>query len=115
MFSTRRPREMTLTHALGVRQNQERVPLPPPVSSGGRDVLQSQRFVFQGIQNDPMAYCKQVANRLHERQQAGDEALRGVTAVELATSRFDVLAYFASAAGRTPLARQVYARCQVAP
>lgn len=111
MFSSLRPREMMLTHALGVLPDGRRIPLPPILSAGNRAVLQSEKFVRRGIETDGAAYCAQVAQRVA----ASDDAdFAAVEAVELATSSFDTVGYFdVPAESRAPLGRHVHARCEV--
>jgi hypothetical protein len=51
------------------------------------------------------ALCHAIARRAH------DAALDGVVAVEIATSRFDVIEYFTH--GPRPRDRRVHLRCEV--
>lgn len=112
MFSEGRPSpEMVLTQALGVRPDGTRVPLSPLVASNNREVLQSMMTIHHGVFSGPArasAFCAEVAARVAS---SGDEDLEDVTAVEMATSRFDAVAYLADEP--VPLDRQVHVRCEV--
>lgn len=112
MFSRGRPSpEMTLTHALGVRADGRRVPLPPMISAANREVLQSMMTILHGVSSGPAGarrFCADVARRVAE---SDDEDLRDVREVELATSTFDAVAYFERAP--EPLGREIHARCAV--
>ena len=110
MFSAGRPDPMLeLTHALGVpRDEGRRIPLSPLVAADNREVLQAMMTIWQGTMARPAAYCAEVAARVA----ASDDAeLADVVAVELATSRFDTVAYFTRAPD--PLSRHVHHRCDV--
>ena len=113
MFSEGRPTpDMTLTHALGVRPDGTHVPLSPMVASENREVLQSMMTIHHGVFSGPVRareYCAEVAARVLA---SDDSELADVTAVELATSRFDAVAYFAEAP--EPISREVHVRCEVA-
>ncbi len=108
MFSHGRPTpRMELTHALGVRADGTRVPLPPLVSSGNREVLQSMMTIHYAVFSARrQAFCEEVAGRVAEAPE-----LRDVRAVELATSTFDAVRYFE--ASPAPIRRTVHARCEV--
>jgi len=106
MFSHYRPKEMTVTHALGVTRDGGRRPLPPLISAGNRGVLQSQVSVIRGIQTDAAGYCREVVERVKASDEHDD-----IVAVELATSLFDTIAYFESSSD--PLDRRVHMRCEV--
>jgi len=113
MFSEGRPSpEMTLTHALGVRRDGTLVPLSPLVASNNREVLQSMVTIHHGVFSGPeraRTFCAEVAGRVAG---SSDAELGNVTAVELATSRFDAVAYFEDEP--VPIDRRVHVRCEVA-
>lgn len=108
MFSHGRPTpQMELTHALGVRADGSRVPLPPMVSAGNREVLQSMMTIHAAtFSARRRAFCDEVAARV-----AASPELQDVQAVELATSTFDAVAYFERSP--EPLTRRVHVRCEV--
>jgi hypothetical protein len=109
MFSRGRPDTgLVLVQALGVHEGGRRVPLPPRVSADTYEVLQSMAVLERAVREGPArtdALCRAIAER------ARAAGLEGVSAVELATSRFDVVDYFERE--RAPLAREVHARCEV--
>ena len=49
MFSHERPRELVMVHALGLDAQGERMPLPPMISAGNREVLQSMATLQQAV------------------------------------------------------------------
>ena len=107
MFSHGRPTPMlTITQALGVRPGGERVPLPPMISSGNREVMQSMRSITIGLRANPTRYCAEVAERA-----AADEDFADVAFVEIATSTWDTVRYFEE--GSDPIERRVHQRCRV--
>ena len=108
MFSHGRPTpDMEITHALGVRADGTRVPLPPMVAAANREVLQAMMTIHAAVFGpDRQAFCEEVATRV-----AAAEELRDVVSVELATSAFDAVRYFEESP--RPLARRVHARCEV--
>ncbi|MAC29202.1 MAG: hypothetical protein CMH59_22415 [Myxococcales bacterium] len=107
MFSHERPRDFTLTQALGVHADGRRRALPPMVSAGNREVLQSMMTIHHGVHGgNATAYCHEVAARVAASADHAD-----VEAVELATSTWDVVAYFET--GPEPLERHVHVRCGV--
>ncbi|MEM9067582.1 MAG: hypothetical protein AAGE52_03720 [Myxococcota bacterium] len=108
MFSHGRPNpDMEITHALGVRADGTRVPLPPLVSAGNREVLQSMMTIanetFSPRKRD---FCAEVAERVAE---SGD--FEDVEGVELATSIYDAVHYFE--VSPEPAQRRVHYRCAV--
>jgi hypothetical protein len=113
MFSYGRPSaRTTISHALGVTDEGERVPLPPIVSAANREVLQSMMIIENAIGGGPArvaSFCNEVAARVAERRDDADFAR--FVAVEIATSTYDGVAYFAGDTG--PLERRVHARCVV--
>lgn len=108
MFSHERPRELTMVHALGLDAEGERTPLPPMISAGNREVLQSMATLQQAVGGGrARAQCEEIAERVRS-----DGSLDEVREVEISTDTFDTVAYFAEA--RTePLARHVHVRCGV--
>jgi len=108
MFSRGRPDPMlNLVHALGVNPEGEREPLPPLISAGNEEVLQSMLIIHQGLYgSDPAAFCDEIAARVAESTDHDD-----VEAVEIVTSRFDCVAYFEG--DTAPVARHVHRRCEV--
>jgi hypothetical protein len=109
MFSRGRPDTgLTLVQALGVYADGHSVPLPPSVSADTYEVLQSMVVLERTVREGPArtaALCHAIARRAH------DAALDGVVAVEIATSRFDVIEYFTH--GPRPRDRRVHLRCEV--
>lgn len=89
MFSRGRPDPMlNLVHALGVNDEGEREPLPPLISAGNEEVLQSMLIIHQGLYgSDPAAFCEEIAARV-----ASSADHENIEAVELVTSRFDCVA-----------------------
>lgn len=108
MFSHARPRELTMVHALGIDAAGERAPLPPMISAGNREVLQSMATLQQAVRaGRAAAQCDEIAARV-----LADGSLAHVVSVEIATDTFDAVAYFEE--GRTaPIARSAHARCEV--
>jgi hypothetical protein len=93
---------------LGVPASGERVPLPPLISSGNEEVLQSMLIIHQGLRGgDPAGFCREIASRVAE-----DSSLLGIDAVEIVTSTFDCVGYFEG--DTSPRARRVHQRCEVA-
>lgn len=112
MFSSgRADPTLVLTQALGVRAEDERIPLPPRVSTGSHEVLQSMQTLRREVRGGlarRRAFCREVAVRVAA---SDDAALADVLFVELALSRFDTLAYFETAP--EPVQRRRLARCEV--
>ena len=111
MFAHDRPREMVVTQALGVRHDGRREPLPPMISVGTREVLQSMVTLERAVglgRASADAHCREVISRA-----AIDSDYDDLVAVELATSTFDAVAYFER--GPEPLRRVLRARCEVSP
>ncbi len=108
MFSYGRPSPMMeIEHALGVDADGTRRALPPIVSSGNREVLQSWRTIGQAIEGGRAeTFCEEVAQRVVE-----DGDFDDVLEVEIASSEYDAVRYFE--AGPTPINRVVHARCAV--
>jgi hypothetical protein len=95
---------LSLAHALGVSADGIRRPLPPEVTGNGT-VMQSAGTIQRAVaEQRAAAYCAHTAAR------AANAAL-GAVAVEIATSRYDVVGYFTN--HPTPLDRVVHARCEV--
>jgi len=113
MFSYGRPRaRTTISHALGVTASGERVPLPPIVSAANREVLQSMMIIENAIGGGAArvaSFCNEVATRVAERRD--DEDFARFVDVEIATSTYDGVAYFAG--DTEPLERRMHARCAV--
>lgn len=106
MFSRERPREMTMTHAVGLDAEGRAEPLPPRLSSGNREVLQSMVVLQQAVQSGRAgAQCEEIAARV-------TAARPEVTHVVIETISFDAVAYFEEDR-REPEARDVHARCEV--
>ena len=106
MFSQKPHTHLKITHALGVKNRGERVPLPPIISSGNRAILQSQKVIWRGIRSDAAAYCEAVAERVKR-----DEDFDDIVEVELATSQFHIIHYFEKTPN--PTQRHVHRRCAV--
>lgn len=107
MFSEGRPSPIfTISQALGVTANDEREPLSPMISAANREVLQSMVTIARGLHGNRQAFCREIAARV-----AADDDLDHVVAVEVATSTFDGVAYFAEAP--VPVRRVVHVRCEV--
>lgn len=107
MFSHHRPRDMTIAQALGVDGAGETRPLPPMISAGNREVLQSMMTLEFAIQRgDAAGQCRAIVERVR-----ADEDFADLVEVRVARSTFDVVSYFE---GETePLGRDVLARCGV--
>ncbi len=112
MFSHGRPDAlMTLSQAVGVGPDGRRTPLPPIVSADNREVLQSMMIIENAVRGGPeraRTFCDEVARRVAA---SDDPALRRVTRVEIATSRWDAVRYFAESP--EPIERHVHATCEV--
>jgi len=108
MFSHGRPDAiLVITHALGVDEEGREEPLPPMISAGNREVLQSMMTIHGAVAGGRAApFCQEVAERVLVSG-AHDE----VREVVLATSRYDGVAYFEGEA--RPLDRRVLHRCEV--
>jgi hypothetical protein len=105
MFSQGRPSpRFALTHALGVDGAGRRRPLSPWVATGNREVLQAMVWLH-AASGDPGRACRDIAARV-ARHGAAE-----VRRVELATSEFDAVAYFARVP--EPEKRTVHADCEV--
>ncbi|MEM1416022.1 MAG: hypothetical protein AAGH15_14035 [Myxococcota bacterium] len=110
MFSLGRPSpELVVTHALAVREDGSKTPLPPTLSAANREVLQSMMTLRRAVQGAPGAdvHCAEVAARV-----AQDPRFDDVRAVELASSRYDAVAYLTTGT-KEPLQRRVHHRCAV--
>jgi hypothetical protein len=107
MFSRGRPdTDLSLVQALGVRPDGARFPLPPRITADTYEVLQSMVVLDRAVREGRAGgLCEAIAAR------ARAAASEDVAAVEIATSRFDVVRYFEEAP--RPLARVVHARCEV--
>jgi hypothetical protein len=113
MFSQERASpEMILEQALAVFPDGRRLPLPSMISADNREVLQSmvtiRREVHAGAERAAI-FCAAVAGRL---QNAHEPDFEGALGVEIASSRFDAVAYFEGST--EPLDRVVLVRCPVA-
>lgn len=108
MFSRGRPNALLqITHALGVDQSGLSEPLPPLISAGNEEVLQSMLIIHQAVAGGRApAFCDQVAARV-----AADSDFDAVTSVQIATSEFDGIVYFEG--NRNPRRRVVQASCDV--
>ncbi len=108
MFSHGRPSpEMTLTHAHGVSADGTHEPLSPLISSGNREVLQSMMTIANEVHGGRSStFCVEIAGRV-----AQDPELDHIATIELLTSTFDSVAYFAD--GPDPLRRELHHRCEV--
>lgn len=106
MFSHGRPDpHFVLTHALGVNEAGERVPLSPSIAAGTLEVLQSMMTISLAVnEGRGPALCGEIAGRVADAEMP-------FVAVELATSRFHTLDYFDGSP--EPLARQVHHHCEV--
>ncbi|MBX3248406.1 MAG: hypothetical protein KF901_14600 [Myxococcales bacterium] len=106
MFSRERPREMTMTHAVGVDAEGRTEPLSPRLSSGNREVLQSMVVLQQAVHGGrAQAQCEAIAARVAE-------ARPHLAQVVIETITFDAVAYFEEDR-REPDVRDVHARCEV--
>lgn len=111
MFSQTRPREMRVAHAVAVRSDGERAPVPPQLVAGTSEVLQSMAVVRRALRQGERRQrrlCRRIARRV-ERTEVAE--LGGARRIELSVDRFDTVAYFEEAA--EPLERRVFARCPV--
>jgi len=108
MFSQERASpELTLEQALAVMPDGERRPLPPSISADSVEVLQSMVTIHREIHagsERAAAFCAAVAGRALR-----DPEFASATAVEIASSRFDTVAYFEGHS--RPLDRVVLVRC----
>jgi len=112
MFSYGRPSPMlTMPQALGVHEDGTRTPLPPTISAGTYEVLQSMMTIDAAIRGGPQqqaSLCVEIAARIAD---SGDDDLSDVEAVELAVSTFDCVAYFEG--DTAPRERHARHRCEV--
>ncbi len=112
MFSSgRADPTLVLTQALGVQSDGRSFPLPPIISTGSHEVLQSMQTLHREVRRGRSrrdTFCREVAQRVAA---ADDPSLRDTHHVELVHSRFDALAYFET--GTEPLQRRRLARCEV--
>jgi len=108
MFSQERASpEMILEQALAVLPDGRRLPLPSMVSAANHEVLQSMMTIHREVHagtGRAQAFCRAVARRA-----ALDDEFKRAVAVELASSRFDAVAYFEGSP--EPLDRVVLVRC----
>ncbi|MEM9195840.1 MAG: hypothetical protein AAGF12_42130 [Myxococcota bacterium] len=110
MFSAgRTDPTLVLSHVLGVDDEGNRTPIPPRVSAGTFEVLQSLVMIRQAVHSGlALTFCAEVAERVRD---SSSEELRRVERLEVVTSTFDSVAYFES--DGTPTSRVVHARCEV--
>ena len=110
MFSQERASpEMILEQALAVLPDGRRRPLPSMISAENHEVLQSMMTIHREVHAGSArarAFCQAIARRV-----AADEEFRSAVAVEIASSRFDAVAYFEGAP--EPLDRVVLMRCEM--
>ncbi|MCB9612017.1 MAG: hypothetical protein H6721_27900 [Sandaracinus sp.] len=107
MFSHERPREMTMTHVVGLDAEGTREPLPPRVSADTREVLQSMRTIEMAVHSGrAIDFCREVGERVKSRAD-----LEHVREVVVETITFDSVAYFDEPAPEPE--RFVHARCEV--
>ena len=105
MFSHGRPSPMlTISHAVGIREDGSREALEPLISAGNREVLQSMVTIQFGIRSGADAFCAEVAER------ARDE---GFAEVEISTESWDAVEYFDSSPEEARRSHEVHARCPV--
>jgi hypothetical protein len=102
---------MTATHAVAVEEDGDRVPLPPQLTSGNMEVLQSMATIWRAVHSGVERrrdYCETLARRVAA---APDDEYEQAVAVELATQVYDSVAYFEP--GESVEAREVHERCEV--
>jgi hypothetical protein len=100
MFSRNVGRTVTLGHAILVRENGERAPVPPEVV-GTPEPMVAKNLVENAIAHGSAAdLCARLASRA-----------RGGGRIEIVTSTFDSRAYFEGR--REPTGRVVHATCNV--
>lgn len=110
MFSRARPdARITLTQAVGRREDGSQATLSPALAADNEEVLQAMVLIRNAVRAGPTRlreFCDAAAERV-----AADPDLKDVVAVEIATVDHDALAYFED--GYQPLARRVHGRCEV--
>ena len=108
MFASARASEVAISHALAVRTDGERRPLPPSAVANA-EVIQAFETVRQALRQGPeatQALCDRIAAGLaHSGGQGGTKR------VEIVTDRFDAVSYFKG--DTQPLASTVHAQCEV--
>ena len=110
MFSYGRPDpHLTIDHALAVHADGTREALPPMMSTGIREVLQSKTMITAAlVSGRGQPFCEAIAERVRA---SGDPDYADVTSIELATSTFHTLDYFDH--GPEPVKRTVHVRCEM--
>lgn len=100
MFSRARSQVTSVSTAVGYGEGGERLGLSPTVIGGTREVIQASTTVAQEVAAGTVEeFCREVLSR----------APGEVTAVEIVTETYDVIAYFDGATD--PQQRDVHARC----
>jgi hypothetical protein len=102
---------LVLTQALAVLPDGTRKPLPPKLSTGNEEVIQSMRIIVDNTHGGGARaeqFCRDIASRVGAATRSPwSEAV----AIELARSRFDTVAYFEEAP--VPLDRRTLHRCPI--
>lgn len=95
MFSRRKTSpSLVLTQVLAVLPDNERVVLPPEVSTGNEEVIQAMGTIAResyGGAKRAKAFCESIAERAIE---SPDPAWAEATHVAIVRSRFDTVSYF---------------------
>jgi hypothetical protein len=109
MFSDPRSRVMTVDHVFAVTPDGERMIVPLELIATN-NVMHVAMVVSQAATSSEAsaALCDEVARKVATQ----DGRLGRAVVIEVATSSFDSVAYFAG--HRTPRSREIRARCQVA-
>ncbi|MEM8606181.1 MAG: hypothetical protein AAGF92_03710 [Myxococcota bacterium] len=114
MFSrAKRDPGLIVTQVLAVMPDGTRKPLPPTLSTGNEEVIQTLRMIRDAVYGDRQrkaAFCDEVAARVRS---SGDEYWQQAKTIEIARSHFDSVAYFET--GPTPVTRKALKRCSVNP
>lgn len=113
MFShARTDPSLVLTQALAVMPDETRKPLPPKLSSGNEEVIQSMRIIADnthGGSKRAEQFCRDIASRVRATNRS---PWSETVAIELARTHFDTVAYFEEAP--VPLDRRILHRCPIA-
>lgn len=112
MFSSPKPDPgLIVTQVLAVMPDGTREPLPPELSTGNEEVIQTLRMIHDevyGGRERMAAFCDSIAERVRGTDA---EHWQSVETIEIARSHFDSVAYFET--GPKPVNRKILKRCAV--
>ena len=112
MFSRGKPNsDLVVTQVLGVFPDGTRKPLPPKLSTGNQEVIQTLSMIAAEAYGGPARarrLCRDAAARV---AQSNHPRWSETTSIEIVRSRFDAVAYFEE--GPAPRQRRTLRRCEV--